>query len=395
MAVMDTIEAQNATSVDIKTGHPNEGTVAIRVKTPPPGLRKNRAFVAGPSPAKGSGQDRFRRMLAKAPGVADVAASTIGAPAPEMSQAAARTSLLDFTSLSGPSYGRQAGCEGVSNSGSDAVLGAFFPALGQDMNKGNLVPAHRVAVNPAVYPAAANMAHAMMPYTPTGARALAMGGDFQAVGNNGYNSLAPLATTGNKDCATANGRGGDGKGFPNAPPYTALLSAECQRRRFNPQFNEWITMDGQFQCSVTLKGKIMHDMRKWNSPIEAKQALAKRAVDYVRTLPLPSGEPNKAAERVEQAQNAIIQHVTHKEAEEEERRLLARVQALFGNSGGPSDSTLQDPVASRAFLEGFALGTKLRNSSSGQRRSRSPHRGHRERSPIRRRDRSGSYVKRE
>ena len=71
------------------------------------------------------------------------------------------------------------------------------------------------------------------------------------------------------------------------PSYTAVLSKECQKRKFNPHFNGWVTEDGRYKCSVRLNGdNTLKDSRSFASPTEAKQAIAKRAVVQVKKLPI-------------------------------------------------------------------------------------------------------------
>ncbi len=253
------------------------------------------------------------------------------------------------------------------------------------------------------------------------------------------------------------------------PTITAILSAECQKRRFNPQFTEWMTPEGRNMCSVNLNGVILHDSRTFSSALEAKQSLAKRAVAEVKKLPVDPNNPNKAAEKAEMfekaakaaknttwnkvksevpqgahAHNGGIFKIKRRDdcpsyyvpppiaaqgrgfpshytadprtQQSEAANLINRIQALYKRpSYGTSSFILTDPLASRAFLEGFALGGKLHESSESNQyieqarprspqvtfdrlygryqqhdRERSPAAGHgrgnhRERSPIRRR----------
>jgi hypothetical protein len=179
---------------------------------------------------------------------------------------------------------------------------------------------------------------------------------------------------------------------------------------------EWITPDGHFRASVNLQSLIMHDSRNYKNAVDAKQSLAKRAVEHVRKLEVPPGSSNKAAERARFGHEVMANRERGfgrkppfkkepneskpeprgggsavQDRREEDRRLIERIKSLYGRSDGPSESILADPVASRAFLEGFALGGKLRESSSRsrdseQRRSRSPgrdrHGNDRRSSPI-------------
>lgn len=182
--------------------------------------------------------------------------------------------------------------------------------------------------------------------------------------------------------------------------YTAILSSECQKRRFNPQFIEWQTPEGLYQASVNLNGKKLIDSRTFRTATDAKQALARRAIEHVRTLPIPAGLPNRASEIAKEKQeqmdrerqkeplcpanNGRVYPDEHRvrshsstngiDHRSEDKRLLERLQAKFGRVSTPQQSILEDPLASRAFLEGFALGSRLHDAARNgeRRRSQSP-----------------------
>ncbi|KAK8004631.1 hypothetical protein PG989_004350 [Apiospora arundinis] len=224
---------------------------------------------------------------------------------------------------------------------------------------------------------------------------------------------------------------------------TSILSSECQSRRFNPQFTEWVGNDGFYYASVKLQDHCIADGRRYTSTNDAKQSLAKQAVQWIRANLPKDPIPTRAAAiaREKQAQlnreradrdrhhgngsgngsgnglangygsgksagyshyspgrartprnnEAVADHKKKSEAQE----LFERIRAFCGSARGPSEEVLADPAASRAFLEGFALGEKLRESAvrAERRRSRSPKtggdrnwgsRGYRERSAARR-----------
>lgn len=210
--------------------------------------------------------------------------------------------------------------------------------------------------------------------------------------NNGYHQNHPVGGDDNRHYGKTDGC--------HKTTYTAILSSECQKRRFNPQFIEWQTPEGLFQASVNLNGKKLIDSRTFRTASDAKQALARRAVEHVRTLPIPAGLPNRASEIAKEKQeqmdrerqkeplrpadkgrvypdehrvrshsiaNGIDQHT-------DDKRLIERLQAKFGRFPAPQKSIMEDPLASRAFLEGFALGSRLDDAArkGERRRSQSP-----------------------
>ncbi|RYP56278.1 hypothetical protein DL771_012065 [Monosporascus sp. 5C6A] len=304
----------------------------------------NRCLSKGPSPEKGSGQDRFRQMMMNAPGFASASgplASYAMAPAP--------------------------------------AHGPVPPTSMNHYSTGYLMPSRPVStVNP---PAP------------------------------GLSRLLPMPTQVKTEGAKPDGSGsGTGRAAnagedwrPSAPSSTAVLSTECQKRRFNPQFTEWVTRDGRYMCSVNLNGITLHDNRTFGTALEAKQSLAKRAVAEVKKLPCPDPAV-KAAEKAakvaawESSKNEAPQSGRYGGQVKSEPRdnryshsaiprgsdpmrghyttdpytrrseashLVSRIQALCEGSGnGPSSFVLTDPLASRAFLEGFALGGKLHETAN-------------------------------
>jgi hypothetical protein len=387
---------------------------------------------SGPSPEKGSGQDRFRQMI-QGPGSVYSLPTKTKFPNPGnpfSSGDIAPSPVLG----SGSYYSKKAPCVSaylrllISFKADPATYSSFQ----KDMY-GESDPTHRVAVNPAIYPfiGMSSAMSSLVPQPPF----------FPMPQNGGYSSSSTTASnnvggvdTGridaNRSGNSAGGSHNSGSRDNNSPTWTSILSAECQRRRFNPQFTEWITSEGGYKTTVNLNGQVMHDSRVYSTACEAKQAMAKRAIDYVRTLKVPENSSIKATERAKTEQeimnrgrggrrptpfkkgpehpyspapitgpvpdsvkakpeprvHSIPEDVRAKR--EEDRRLLEKIQSLYGHSAGPNEVILGDPLAARAFLEGFALGGKLRESSravgGGQRRSRSPAdrtRSYRDRSP--------------
>ncbi|KAK5634925.1 hypothetical protein RRF57_010637 [Xylaria bambusicola] len=191
------------------------------------------------------------------------------------------------------------------------------------------------------------------------------------------------------------------------PLATARLSAQCQLRHFNPKWQESSGPNG-FKCSVQLQNKVIHGDRTYQTAYDAKQAVAKKALTYVRRLPCddpsqkvvmrirngdnrtdiflngnvvidgnqqgrvqvksePSANASHAgshgqynyalpADANASAYNWIASNYTDHGA------LVRHIQSLFGSTG-PSPAIISDSMASRAFLQGLALGTSMRATS--------------------------------
>ncbi|RYP16113.1 hypothetical protein DL765_005314 [Monosporascus sp. GIB2] len=360
MAVMDMIEKEGAnpsstneadkenvrggsTSSAVDQNNNNNPTATASTVIVAPELGNSR-LSKGPSPEKGSGQDRFRQMMMNAPGLT----STSGP-------------LASYAMAPAPAHGRAP------------------PTSIAHYSIGYSAPSHPVST---VYHSAPGLS-----------RLLPMPTQVKTEGTMPDGS-------GNGTGRVANA-GDDWR--PSAPSSTAILSTECQKRRFNPQFTEWVTRDGRYMCSVYLNGITLHDSRTFGTALEAKQSLAKRAVAEVKKFPCPDPAV-KAAEKAAKAaawesskneapqggryggqvkskprddrhrHSAIPQGIgpvrNHYATDPHTRRseashLVSRIQALYDGSGnGPSSFVLTDPLASRAFLEGFALGGKLHETAN-------------------------------
>ncbi|KAI1473378.1 hypothetical protein F4774DRAFT_423318 [Daldinia eschscholtzii] len=190
-----------------------------------------------------------------------------------------------------------------------------------------------------------------------------------------------------------------------------ILSQECQKRRFNPQFKELHDGNGRFKCSVNLRGLVVADTSTYNNPFEAKSAISKKALLEVRKLPCedPAYKPaailTKVVKQGMYAKSPGFRRVrTEKKTSLQQRRndqrtgvtplmqehrvnryqppsdfsidlydsvgldsdqdfWISQVQQQFGHANGPSNRIAQDPLAARAFLEGMALGVRLGQSS--------------------------------
>ncbi|KAH7034704.1 uncharacterized protein B0I36DRAFT_83320 [Microdochium trichocladiopsis] len=233
-----------------------------------------------------------------------------------------------------------------------------------------------------------------------------MAGQRQAVqsGKNDRGSAGHAArhATGQDTNASNNGRrrssgvdGGD-----KYLTHTAILSAECQKRRFNPQFTEWST-NGQYYCSINLNGVVLNGNRAYSTANDAKQALAKLAVSEVKKQPCPSPAARAAAKaaRAERIAHESAQ-IGNRSASSSQGQQRAKDSASAVHRGstmenGPkgwlpavqssqagqdgtinhntcqtpapasalSPDILSNPIASRAFLEGLALGARLYESA--------------------------------
>lgn len=219
----------------------------------------------------------------------------------------------------------------------------------------------------------------------------------------------------------------------NTPTPAQLLSQECQLRHFNPSWQESRTPDGKYFYKVVLLNDVVINGRVFSTPAAAKQAAASRALPIVRSW--RTGNPVRLPS-MPQANRITGGLMRRSNAPEppQSRRGVQGVEAESGdtfmkgtrlqnnmhrpgtvesnvqtNSGVPHPpltpqqtdffqqmcQTLGMPVpdpaktseeVTRAFLNGLALGSRLRRDRSSRSRSPRPHRS----SPGRRYDRSRS-----
>ncbi|KAK7936132.1 hypothetical protein PG985_001627 [Apiospora marii] len=342
-----------------------------------------RALFNGPSPEKGSGQERFRQMMS--------------------GQAIAKT----FTTP--PATYPQ--LPGLKPQGTQLPTAADYyptPMNGTD--------GRAVSVNPS----------SQLFTAATG------------YGKDSGTSRSESMPAPQRDTSTNNGTSSSNSSTNKGvfrTTYSSLLSSECQSRRFNPAFTEWEGSPGKFYAKVRIQDHTITDARAYRNAMEAKQALAKQAVQWIRDN-LPKDEiPTRAAQEanLKQAQinRARADRVRSNESyydtgarsvhgngnglanglangygsgggngyshyspskdrpsrpqggavadykKSDRQNLLEQIRSLYGNGRGPSDAVLADPAAARAFLEGFALGDRLRESAARaeRRRSRSPKAG--------------------
>ncbi|KAK4231690.1 hypothetical protein QBC38DRAFT_201672 [Podospora fimiseda] len=194
--------------------------------------------------------------------------------------------------------------------------------------------------------------------------------------------------------------------YPKAAP-TQLLSQECQRRRFNPEWQERVTQDGMYTCKVLLPNNIVvGDGKVYSDPLIAKQRAATKALPIVRSWPtgyvggirVPEGprlafnigrrprapepprpRPNSHVQqpKIEGARDAIMTG-TESSHEQQTNNFLTKEQTeLFEKMCQTLEIKLPDPTkdseeVQRAFLEGLALGSRIRRNRSSRSRSRSP-----------------------
>ncbi|KAI1809886.1 hypothetical protein GGS20DRAFT_244747 [Poronia punctata] len=187
----------------------------------------------------------------------------------------------------------------------------------------------------------------------------------------------------------------------NHPLVTARLSGECQSRGFNPHFHEVSSPNG-FTCDVDIAGKMIHGENVYSSAMEAKKAVAHKAISYVQRLP-----KRKTGHRSAEVAAAPAQPETADGGQQErpgkmqmespfattapvareaygypplpatnmaynwglgdhsngQGDFFHRVQSAMGGSG-PSPAVLTDPIAAQAFLQGLVVGTAVRSTSS-------------------------------
>ncbi|KAI1635080.1 hypothetical protein F4809DRAFT_642788 [Biscogniauxia mediterranea] len=427
MAVMDTIEASSTNKERCSGAAPAEPTSDHKTRETTPRVPISSAFslnasfassnpvhsstshshkkhrglirLPGPSPEKGSGQDRFRQIIQ-----------------------ASRDSIFfrdkkDSLSITTPVKAAHNTTLHCSPGHSTTVPPSF--TLPKAASGGHLVAMNKYSDKAQLLPAA-------KPGPTTTA------GTFRTpnVNRTGKGATgAPHSTTGTNP--------GDWR-----KPPTAALSMECQKRSFNPSFTEHVTKNGEFRYSVDLNGTILRSSRSFPTAMEAKHDLAKQAVARVRKMPYrspsarahdkvkyeaakldtmnnrcergPLPEPVRSTCELRagpigysaSARGTVTAPVTptltHGQSyirydpgvgsgydsikydavgydyrctggydrsfdrREELNFLMNRIQSLFGRSDGPSMSVLKDPLASRAYLEGFALGGRLHESAYRQ-----------------------------
>ncbi|KAK8099818.1 hypothetical protein PG999_010192 [Apiospora kogelbergensis] len=377
-----------------------------------------RAMPKGPSPQKGSGQERFRQMISGRP--LTTYPQLPGLQPPGTAQLLPSTGYYQGPA-SGPN-GHVAPSRAASGNPSSLFFTDTSGGAGTSV-EGLLVPSYKRIT-------------------------------ADKLGMSRADSQPPSYQS-----ASATNKNNDGYSTADnnlfRTTHTSILSSECQSRRFNPQFTEWVGSNGKYYASVRLQNHTISDGRGYNNTMDAKQSLAKQAVDWIRANMRKEGAPTRAEviakekqEMLNRERAGLERHnggygssssyggtggnglanggsgsnkagyshyspgrdrasrgggggangavADHKKSEA--HVLLAGIRSLYGHYRGPSEAVLADPVASRAYLQGFALGEKLRDSAvrAEGRRSRSPKAGgdprskrnYRERSATRRLDSS-------
>ncbi|KXJ96125.1 hypothetical protein Micbo1qcDRAFT_192961 [Microdochium bolleyi] len=325
------------------------GTTTNSTSWPLPGSTPGR-LDTGPSPEKGSGQDRFRQMM-----------MTPTSHSMDIGETFDQGIKVEF------------------------ATGTTTPKPPPAQPPSHYSPDYSTVRRPSTYaqtPAAGNR-----PSTQGSHR-----------GRAGTVPATARKASGNNASNVSNGRrrasgpdGGD-----KCQTQTALLSAECQKRRFNPQFREW-SANGQYYCSVNLNGIVLNNSQGYSTANEAKQALARRAVAEIRKIPCTSPAAGAAAKvaRAERQSNEVNTG-GHRSADTGMWATKPDEQnSAFRNEGGhtgflPVSTTsrvvqanacsqalpqtpapantlsphiLSNPIASQAFLEGLALGARLYESA--------------------------------
>lgn len=399
------IKSERVPDVGIPLGS-NHATLPPMPPVPPmtplppmPRSCSHRALLNGPSPEKGSGQERFRQMIS--------------------GQAIGKT----FTTPPA-TYPQLPGLKPTSSAD-------YYPT---PMNG---TDGRAASVNPSSQFFTAATGYGKDPGASRSESMPAPPRDLNTTTNNGTSSSSSSGTTNKGVIRTT---------------YSSILSSECQSRHFNPAFTEWEASPGKFYAKVRIQDHTITDARAYRSASDAKQSLAKQAIDWIRANLPKDGLPTRAAHEasLKQAQmnrergdrvrftdsyydtgsrsgngnglanglangygsgggNGYSHYSPSKdraprqqdEAVADRKKcnrldLLECIRSLYGHGRGPSEAVLADPAAARAFLEGFALGDRLRESAvrAERRRSRSPKAGgdrrsgrdYRERSAVARPD---------
>ncbi|OTA85991.1 hypothetical protein M434DRAFT_35939 [Hypoxylon sp. CO27-5] len=147
------------------------------------------------------------------------------------------------------------------------------------------------------------------------------------------------------------------------------LSKECQKRGFNPQFREWRTKSGYFKCSVEINGQTVSGIKeRYYSAGKAKAEAAKQGLSIINMMPYHKrddskhrygGAPDYSPYRPPYLDRRYSQsHYSPDYRHDEQRSLIERIQSL-NPSNQPSERVLADPAACQAFLEGFAVGSRM------------------------------------
>ncbi|KAK7743300.1 hypothetical protein SLS62_010672 [Diatrype stigma] len=297
------------------TANTATATIAVTARNP---------FKDGPSPEKGSGQDRFREIIMADP--------RTGMPTAGIFANHAMPPQLRVTSTSMTPY---------SSGGSlTRAPSAMYPPSPDIGGLPSMPPQTRA-----------------QPAVPAGGRNVGSGQHGGSSTGTGQSS-------------------------------TAILSTECQKRSFNPAYKEWQTNNGRYKCSVNVNGVTVHDSRTFTTAQEAKRALALRAIAEVEKMPLPvrsitkndqhhpgAGQPPLPPANATTGHPAASDHVYDHQTQHytadsqdaqrlEANHLIGRIQALYEVPlNTPSSYIFTSTLASQAFLEGFAMGARLNDTA--------------------------------
>jgi hypothetical protein len=207
-----------------------------------------------------------------------------------------------------------------------------------------------------------------------------------------------------------------GFSYPASPKPTAVLTRECQKRRFNPVFRTVAHPGGKFGCEVRVDDRLVRTDRPYDCIADARMAVATKALTLMgwreytsRDVPRERQTPRLGsvatqgliARAVDRDPDAAMADAGVDGATafamalgatraDEQAELWARVRQMMDASvAGPSR---ENPELNRAFLEGLAFGVRLARPASMdiRSRSRSPPSarrtaGYRVRSPARQR----------
>jgi hypothetical protein len=161
-----------------------------------------------------------------------------------------------------------------------------------------------------------------------------------------------------------------------------LLTKECQARGFNPEWKIDRLGDFKYTCRVMLWDQEVQGNGEYYDPVEAKRAVAAKALDIVRFWP-PGQLPPPQASRSwapppgnhpaikDEEQSTMPALPWHQPAEHPSQPAgrVHRVRRAMTTSR-PARSN-DDASLVQAFLDGMAAGARIRENDSRARRSRS------------------------
>lgn len=201
------------------------------------------------------------------------------------------------------------------------------------------------------------------------------------------------------------------------PSPMQVLSEECQRRGFNPVWDEMITPDGSYICHVTLRDRKIKTRRLYDDALSAKMAVAQKALVELWTWGVHAADARRVKQEYEVSNgqgpasrgNHSAPFVVNREGKDivmnDDAAINSdrRGRGRDGRATEPASLSEQmrsavgislpehlgdNPDVARAFLEGLAAGARLVGPKSRGKRSRSRSPSPRSRTSDRYRERS-------